>query len=422
MAAAVTSMVALAFLVPLSILVRDLARDRAINRAERDAEAVARVMAVLVPTVGAEEGAALVAADPFSGFDVSIVQGDRTLTGPAPESGEDLGPARAGTSFRASVGDGVVVYVPVPQTEGPAVVVRVAVPAAELERGVAGSWITLGGLGVVLVLFAILVADRLGLSVVRPVRRLSDSAQRLGQGDLGVRVEPEGPDEVQEVGRQFNRMAGRIASLLQHERETAADLSHRLRTPLTAARLDAEALPAGGHKERLLDDLAELERTVSHVIAEARRPIGDAQARSDMTDVVDDRVRFWEALAEEQDRRIEAAIAGMPLWVQVSADGAGAVVDALLGNVFAHTEVGVGVLVTLAVEGGQAVLTVEDDGPGFADALVAERGRSGTASTGLGLDIVRRTAESVGGSAGFGAGRRLRGARIVVRFPLVGQV
>ena len=42
-----------------------------------------------------------------------------------------------------------------------------------------------------------------------------------------------------------NRLAGRIGELLAAEREAAANLAHRLRTPLTALRLDAEALPAG---------------------------------------------------------------------------------------------------------------------------------------------------------------------------------
>ena len=75
----------------------------------------------------------------------------------------------------------------------------------------------------------------------------------------------------------------------------------------------------------------------------------------------------------------------------------GAAVDALLGNVFAHTPEGTAVTVSVRrrLQGG-AVVTVTDAGPGMPGAAV-ERGRSGDGSTGLGLDIARRTAEASGG-------------------------
>ena len=70
--------------------------------------------------------------------------------------------------------------------------------------------------------------------------------------------------------------------------------------------------------------------------------------------------------------------------------------DALLGNVFAHTPEGVVVLRTARAAPSGAVLVVSDTGDGF-DAALLERGNSAGGSTGLGLDIARRTAESSGG-------------------------
>ena len=90
-------------------------------------------------------------------------------------------------------------------------------------------------------------ADRVARGVVRPVADLAHTAERLGAGDLDARVEPAGPPEIVEVGHTLNRLAGRIVELLAAERELVADLSHRLRTPITALRLDAEALgPTSG--------------------------------------------------------------------------------------------------------------------------------------------------------------------------------
>jgi len=416
--AAVTSMVAIAFLVPLFVLVSDLAHDRAVNRAERDAEAVARVLAVLGPRVGVEESVADFGEE-LARDGISVIVGDQTVLGPPPSESEDLTLAQGGTAFRDDdLADGVAVYVPVPRTEGPAVVVRAFVPADDLEEGVTRSWLTLGGLGLVLTVIAVFVADRLGRSVVRPVRSLSTSTALLGDGDLTARVTPEGPDEIREVGIQFNRLAERITMLLQHEREQAADLSHRLRTPLTSVRLDIEALPEGLERERLLDDLAELERMVTFVIEEARRPIRSQGATTDLARVLRDRVGFWRPLAEDQGRTMTTHIHEFPLPIHVSELDCAAMIDAILGNVFSHTTEGVPVDVGLARLGDTAILRVDDGGAGFPDAGVVERGRSEGSSTGLGLDIAKRTAASAGGSLAVTASRRLGGASVEIRLPL----
>jgi signal transduction histidine kinase len=74
--------------------------------------------------------------------------------------------------------------------------------------------------------------------------------------------------------------------------------------------------------------------------------------------------------------------------------------DAILGNIFSHTEPGVGYSITLRrSSGGMAELTVEDLGSGIEDATLLERGASGGESTGLGADIVQATATAAGGSA-----------------------
>jgi signal transduction histidine kinase len=113
-----------------------------------------------------------------------------------------------------------------------------------------------------------------------------------------------------------------------------------------------------------------------------------------------DRAHFWSALAADEGRplTVELVQPDRPLPVRVPADDLTAAVDALLGNVFAHTPDGTPF--TLAVEprdGGGAVVTVHDQGPGMPTWAV-ERGASGRGSTGLGLDIARRTAEASGGA------------------------
>jgi signal transduction histidine kinase len=91
------------------------------------------------------------------------------------------------------------------------------------------------------------------------------------------------------------------------------------------------------------------------------------------------------------------------------------VVDALLGNVLAHTPEGVGFRVRVRSRDGNVSLLVEDSGSGFTDVRSVRRGQSSTGSTGLGLDIVRRTAEATGGTLTIGEGSD-GGGRVEVVF------
>lgn len=413
---AVTAMVVVAFLLPLSLMIRDLAADQAVTTGQNEAEELAQLVALLAPSSDARAAADAIRLDRGT-YAASIILADTSGTNrevlgdPIPAS-ENIDAAVNGAAFRAAIPGGQAIYQPVllPNTDE-AVVVRVFVPDDALTEGVNRSLAILVVLGSLLVLIAIVVADRLGRSIVEPVRELSATAAILGEGNLEARVTPSGPPEVQEVANELNDLADRIVRLLRMEREAAADLSHRLRTPLTAVRLDAEALPPGPGAQRLLDDLDELERTVDYVIREARRPgRTDAAGNSDLAAVAAERVGFWTALAEEQGRNLEYMSDGEPAKVAIGIDDAMAMIDALIGNVFAHTEEGVDFTVAVAsVEPGQIMLIVDDRGPGFG-AEMAERGLSAGGSTGLGLDIATRTANSAGGrltvgTSGTGGGR-----------------
>jgi signal transduction histidine kinase len=259
-------------------------------------------------------------------------------------------------------------------------------------------------LGVGVLSFSALAADRIGRRIVRPIQDLAEAAHRLTTGDLAARVAPGGTPEVRELGVTFNRVVRRVGELLQAERETVADLSHRLRTPITALRLDTESLRDGSEAERLAAHVDVLERTVNDVIQEARRPVREgATATADAASVVRDRVAFWSVLAEDQGRPLHLNLPYDVHEVRVSAEDLTAAVDALLHNVFQHTDDGTPMWVSLSRDPeGNAVLVVSDAGAGLPDHPVDVRGHSTAGSSGLGLDIVRRTAEASGGRLRLG--------------------
>ncbi|WP_433726751.1 sensor histidine kinase [Actinoplanes sp. CA-051413] len=393
--AATTCLVLLAFLVPLALLIRQVTEDRAISRAND-------VLQTIVPQIGTSDNGSLALTVQGLPLPVSVFPPDGPVLGTAADRTPAVRLAQAnGRSFTVDTDAGREIVVPVLSGDA-TYVLRTVVPAGELTSGVARSWLVLAGLGLALVLLGLVVADRLARSIVAPIADLSAVSHRLARAELTARASPSGPREVREVAVALNHLAGRIQDLLREEREQVADLSHRLRTPLTALRLEAESLRDEEEAARVSAAADSIERAVTAVIQQARRRGGDRAAAADATAVVADRVAFWTVLAEDTDREVRRELPSAPLPVALPADDLAAALDALLGNVFAHTPDGTALAVSLTERpGGGAVLTVDDSGPGFpAEAL--RRGSSGSGSTGLGLDIARRAAEAGGGTLQVG--------------------
>ncbi|MFE7562993.1 sensor histidine kinase [Kitasatospora sp. NPDC057500] len=494
-------MVALAFLIPLGLMVQQTARDRAFTAAERQAaalgpalaitteqDAIARAvastdagaqgrMAVHLPpaesavgsgTVSGPAGAAgRVAAAPggtgatvgapdapgVPGVGVPGVQGASGAQGvpgtvaaagtPAamasgPAAGATIGEVRAldadvataggqGRSFTVQVPGGYALLQPVAVDTVRTAVVEVFVADGDLTRGVATAWQVLSGVALGLVAISVLVADRMGARIVASARRLASAARSLGAGNLAVRVPVDGkqaagsPVELHEAAHAFNAMADRVVQLLAAERELAADLSHRLRTPLTVLRLNVASLGEGDAADATRHAVSQLEREVDQIIRSARRAPEDAPAVTvgcDAAEVIRERVGFWSALAEDEGRPWQLAGADRETPVPVQRGDLAAAVDALLGNVFRHTTVGTAFSVDVLPTESSVIVLVGDAGPGFSDpqaALKRGEGHGGEGSTGLGLDIVRKLAEATGGDLALGASAVLGGAEIRLR-------
>jgi len=397
---ATSSLVLASFLIPLALVLRTLAADRAVSTATAQAQSMAPLFTTL-STDSLRLTIDLINAETGTTVTVFLPSGTE-LGQPEPRS-QAVQLAQQGHSFTTVAPGGKQVLVAVGGLPGGSAVISIFVPDSVLYHGVARAWLLLGCVGLLLLVLSVAVADQLARSVVRPIKDLAAASDRLAAGDLSARATVAGPPEVRRAGAGLNRLAVRIGELLAHERETVADLSHRLRTPLTALRIDAESLRDGAEMERLLADVSAVERTVSGIIREARRPSDGARALCDAAEVVAGCAAFWWPLAEDQDRWMTVDLARRPVPVQVSRDDLVTCTDILLENVFAHTPEGVALAVRLSPRaGGGAWLAVTDDGPGFGDADPTQRGVSPGGSTGLGLDIARRIAEASGGSLVIG--------------------
>ncbi|HLY33798.1 MAG TPA: HAMP domain-containing sensor histidine kinase [Jatrophihabitantaceae bacterium] len=415
-----TALVVLAFAVPLALLIRHVVFQDATNEVQDKANQVANFLHFYATPTQAQIVAQL---DNVTGDRVASVQlPNGTVIGQLPPGsaalpsvGRAAGPGdgdHGGPPQTAPVSwhGGKLTQLGVGQAPGQApdnaeggqYVVRVYASNAQLHSGETGWWWLLAGSSLGLLLVGVAGGELVTRRIVRPLTHTAQTAHRISSGDTSARAQADGPREIAEVGSALNRLADRIDELMAEERETVADLSHRLRTPLTALRLDAEALRDPAEAERVGAHVSTVERTLTAVIHAARRPQREGRLpSSDAAAVVAQRIDFWSALADDQGRASNVELPDQPLFIRASADDLAAAVDALLENVFAHTPEGTAFGVTLEATGSGARLVVRDDGTGLpADAMI--RGRSDRGSSGLGLDIARRCAAAAGGSMTLG--------------------
>lgn len=409
--AATTSLVLIAFLVPLALLLRTVAADRAVQAATAEVQTLSSLVAT-----ADRAGLTLTVQqlDATSATDVTVFLADGTVVGATAARSPLVELAARGRSATGTVAGGREIVFAVRDAAGGSAVIRTFVPGSALTAGVARAWVLLAALAVGLLLISLLVANRLARSLVRSTSELAATSHRLAAGDLNARADVDGPAELAVVAGALNELAGRIDGLLREEREAVADLAHRVRTPLTALRLDAEALGDPVDATRIGDGVDGVQRAVTLAIEQARRRDPARSGWCDAAETVRERVAFWAVLAEDTDRPTRVDVDPGPLAVAARRADLGAAVDALLGNVFAHTPEGTAFTVHLTPgPAGGAVLTVSDDGPGLtpgSDPL--RRGASGAGSTGLGLDIVRQVGERSGGGLVLRPG--LRGGLAVV--------
>jgi signal transduction histidine kinase len=413
---AATTTVVVSFVIPLCLLVQTLAEDRAMAAADQEARNVAilltglvgdRQLAEVVANIDRRGGVARTA--------VLTVDGRVIGTGQIDPDDPEVQRALDGNAFEEVDDAGGRVLLPVVTDEGTAVV-RTSVSPDDLHEGVTTAWLGIIGLGVLLLSLAGATAAWQGRRLAEPLREVAGIAHELRAGNLVARARVRGTSETQELARALNGLADRTRELLAAERAAVGDLSHRLRTPVTALRLDAEAVSDKALSRRLADHIAVLQRSIDAIVREARRPVRtDLPAVGDIAETVRERTSFWEVLAEDQERPTEISVPEGEVTVGVAPDDLADLVDVLIDNVFAHTPERTPFAVRLDVEDGTARLVVSDDGPGPAD-----RAGDRLGSTGLGLDIARRTATGSGGDLRFGPGAD-GGTTVEVTLPLAAE-
>lgn len=413
-----TGLLVIVMAIPLVIVFRSYQYDRLTLGLERDALVIA---ADLSSMPQAQWGPMINSYETRTGVRVTVVDaGSRVLidsegtpvgtTFSRQEMQRALGGSiSAGVRYSTTLGTDLR-YVAVPIRDGAKIqgVVRLSVSEAEIQRDVQALVLSLISVLVAVLLAAALAAWGLGRALSRPLARLADGAQRVGE-DPAARVgDIKGPVEIQNVADALDDTAAKLDAMLDRSRAVAADASHHLRTPLAAMRLRLETIAdtaddadVSDQAQAAMREVDRLTRRVDQVLALATADSAVVAVELDLGEVAHLRSLEWQDLAA--DRGIELSCDYEPALVRISVTDVERIFDELLGNALDYAESRV--VIEVSVLDQQVRLVVSDDGPGVPKderERVFDRfqrgGDSVPGGTGLGLALVRQAAAGAGGS------------------------
>ncbi len=275
--------------------------------------------------------------------------------------------------------------------------------------------------GALAFLLAVLLAVLVARSVVRPLQNLAVAAGAVARGDYDQRVPPRGPEEVRDVAESFNRMSAQVNATQTAQRDLVANVSHDLKTPLTAisgwsqALLDGTAGTPDEQRraaETIFDEAGRMARLVNDLLDLARLESGQFQLTQrflDLGQVMADVERGL--LPRARDREIDLSLDLSPTPpVLGDRDRLVQVFTNLADNALTYTPVGGRVGLAVRAANGAVEGVVSDTGPGIPEEELPRvferfyrleksrtRGDDNRRGSGLGLAIVEELVHAHGG-------------------------
>jgi signal transduction histidine kinase len=271
--------------------------------------------------------------------------------------------------------------------------------------------------------------------LVRPIKRITETAQALKAGDREARTKLQGDDEIGFLGQTFDDMADSIEADREMERRLTADVAHELRTPLQAIQATVEAMQDGvlpADEERLgivRDETMRLARLADGILELTRLERGSVPfscTRIDLAAPVRAAVDTHEALIETREIVLAFDIAE-GTYACVDSDRLQQAIGNLLSNAARYTPPGGRIEVGVRRDAGQAVIEVADTGMGIADEDLtrvfsrfwrADEARATTSGgLGIGLAVTREIVERHKGTIGV-SHHTGGGSVFTIRLPL----
>ncbi len=260
--------------------------------------------------------------------------------------------------------------------------------------------LTAGVLSIILAISMVLILRRL----TRPLARLAEAAETLGTGGQGPPLPEEGPRDIVDTVRAFNLMQVRIGEHIEARTRMLGSVSHDLRTPLTALRLQVEFVADDEQRERMLRTLDEMDAVTASALAYLTNARSTESCRAvEMVALVDSVCEELRLIGHD----VECAD-----HERITAQCRPSLMKRAISNLVRNAaQYGHCARVSLAVSGQDVTITIDDDGPGIPESdydqvikpfhrLESSRSRQ-TGGSGLGLAIAHEIIVGHRGSLRF---------------------
>lgn len=283
--------------------------------------------------------------------------------------------------------------------------VRLSIPAGPVRTTQTQAMVGVLLLAIVSVGTGMVVATVTARRLARPLRDISARAARLGAGDFRRDTKRYSVQELDMVAEALDTSAAALSALIRRERQFVGDVSHQLRSRLTALQLRLDPLTTHPDADVSEDSVAaqeqadQLAAVLNELLAAARAAREAGAEPVSLDTALREIANEWRHLMAADNRSLKLKI-DKDLVARVTPARLREVIGVLLDNATKHGGGTVTLTARRRTPDGTIVITVSDNGAGIPDALVPhifDRGVSGAGSTGVGLALARALIEADGG-------------------------
>ncbi len=301
-------------------------------------------------------------------------------------------------------------------------VLRIGFEAERMEVQIPLALVLIIIMGTLIVTLVSLILVR---RITKPLARLAEATTTLGQAQDHVQVPEEGPSELAELARGFNRMDTQVRELLANRTTLLAGVSHDLRTPIARIRLAVELLPSEQKSELeqgILDDLEEMDNLIGQAM-EFARSLGSSKVTT-----VDVSTLFLEIVGEYARGGHAVRLTATPGCLgELSSNALRRVTTNLLDNAvrYSHEQP---VELSCKSDAGSIIIHIADRGPGIPEAFrraafdpfwrMESSRNPDTGGSGLGLAVVKQLCDANGWEIELGESVIYGGLEVTLRLPL----
>lgn len=289
------------------------------------------------------------------------------------------------------------------------------IDTSDIKVSIQHMWMDLMLYACIAIILTMIAVSYITTKITKPITEMNNIVMRYSKGEFDLRVKDDGTDEVAQLGKSFNVMAGELNTLEEARRSFVANVSHELRSPLTSMRGFLEAMQDGTippedhgkYLEIVINENRRMTSMVNDLLDLARIESGHTVLKPEVFDINELILRtllVFETRINDKGLEVELEFKNEKQYVEADAGQMAQVIRNLIDNAIKFTPAGGTLWLSTEVEKKNVLVSVRDSGKGidaeslphlFERFFKAEKAHTpdGSSGTGLGLSIVKRIIE-----------------------------